>query len=56
MIYYIRVICYEIFSKEISDYLNYIKKIEVGKIDIINSLCEYEYKHYEGNKKLSSQK
>lgn len=30
--------------------------MEVGKLNAINSLCEYEYKHYEDSKKLSSPK
>lgn len=47
---------YEIFSKEVVECLNYIEKMEVGKLNAINSLCEYEYKYYEDNKKLSTPK
>ena len=47
---------YEIFSKEVVECLNYIEKMEVGKLNAINSLCKYEYKYYEDDKKLSSPK
>jgi len=48
--------CYEIFSKNNSQYYNSLKSLELSKLSAINSLCEVEYKYYEDNRKLDKPK
>ena len=48
--------CYEIFSKNNSQYYNSLKSLELSKLNVINSLCELEYKYYEDNRKLGKPK
>ena len=47
---------YEIFSANIIDYNNTLKFFGTNKLDAITSLCEYELKYYEDDKKLSTPK
>lgn len=47
---------YEIFSSNNIDYINTLKNFGTNKLDAITSLCEYELKHYEDDKKLSTPK
>ena len=44
---------YEIFISNSSTCINSVSNLTANKIDILNSLCEYEYKYYEDSKKLS---
>ena len=45
--------CYEIFSQNAQQNYNLIQNLRIGKLDVMTSLCETEYRYYEDNKKLS---
>ena len=44
---------YEIFISNSSTCINSVSNLTANKIDILNSLCEYEFTYYKDNKKLS---